>query len=335
MHVDGMNSYPPYFDTIVAGAIGGSTADFLMHSVDTVKTRVQGQPHHRPLKYHSMIQAYKLIWKEEGILRGLYAGVTPAMLGSVPATATYFSIYEFTKRNLTANHVPEVVSHLTAGALGDLIASIFYVPSEVLKTRLQLQGRYNNPHFISGYNYKGTWHATRTIIKYDGFGALFHGFTATILRDVPYSALQFACYEQFKKFAKRQYNGEQLPMAVDLATGSLAGAIAGAITTPLDLMKTLLQTQQNRKKGSTAPPTPSPSGTTPKHYSGIWEGMIWNYKSHGLPGLFRGVGPRVFWTSWQSAAMFVVYEQVLHVEEKLRKQDIWPPTEAVKNHVRL
>lgn len=82
----------------------------------------------------------------------------------VPATATYFSIYEFTKRNLTANHVPEVVSHLTAGALGDLIASIFYVPSEVLKTRLQLQGRYNNPHFISGYNYKGTWHATRTVI---------------------------------------------------------------------------------------------------------------------------------------------------------------------------
>lgn len=151
--------------------------------MDTVKTRVQGQPHHRPLKYHSMVQAYKLIWKEEGIFRGLYAGVTPAMLGSglciwdlvnshqltrgfslVPATATYFSIYEFTKRNLTANHVPEVVSHLTAGALGDLIASIFYVPSEVLKTRLQLQGRYNNPHFISGYNYKGTWHATRTVI---------------------------------------------------------------------------------------------------------------------------------------------------------------------------
>lgn len=141
--------------------------------------------------------------------------------------------------------------------------------------------------------------------------------------------------EQFKKFAKRQYNGEQLPMAVDLATGSLAGALAGAITTPLDLMKTLLQTQQNRKKGSTAPPTPSPSGTAPKHYSGIWEGMIWNYKNHGLPGLFRGVGPRVFWTSWQSAAMFVVYEQVLHVEEKLRKQGNWPPTEVVKNHVSL
>lgn len=130
-----------------------------------------------------MVQAYKLIYREEGILRGLCAGVTPAMLGSskvyskhfvfhektkfmskiVPGTALYFGIYEFTKRNLTANNIPEIVSHLAAGSLGDLAASIVYVPSEVLKTRMQLQGKYNNPHFVSGYNYKGTWHAARTV----------------------------------------------------------------------------------------------------------------------------------------------------------------------------
>lgn len=83
--------------------------------------------------------------------------------GIVPGTALYFGIYEFTKRNLTANNIPEIVSHLAAGSLGDLAASIVYVPSEVLKTRMQLQGKYNNPHFVSGYNYKGTWHAARTV----------------------------------------------------------------------------------------------------------------------------------------------------------------------------
>lgn len=52
-------------------------------SVDTVKTRLQGQPLNRSsIKYHNMVQAYKLIFKEEGVFRGLYAGVTPAMLGS-------------------------------------------------------------------------------------------------------------------------------------------------------------------------------------------------------------------------------------------------------------
>jgi hypothetical protein len=68
------------------------------------------------------------------------------------------------------------------------------VPSEVLKTRMQLQGRYNNPSFISGYNYKNTWHALQMIIKYDGVGALYQGYRATLLRDVPFSALQFAFY---------------------------------------------------------------------------------------------------------------------------------------------
>lgn len=56
-----------------------------------------------------------------------------------------------------------MIAHLAAGSLGDLAASVVYVPSEVLKTRLQLQGRYNNPHFVSGYNYESTWHAAKTV----------------------------------------------------------------------------------------------------------------------------------------------------------------------------
>jgi hypothetical protein len=154
---------------------------------------------------------------------------------------------------------------------------------------------------------------------------LFHGFRATILRDVPYSALQFAFYEQFKKFAKKNYKGEQLPLGIDLLTGSLAGGIAGAVTTPLDVVKTLLQTQPTDTKKFKDAPT--------KHYSGILEGLLWNYKNQGLGGLFRGIGPRVFWTSLQSAIMFVIYEQVLHLEESMRKREEWPPQDVIKKYV--
>ncbi|CAO3697772.1 unnamed protein product [Rhizopus microsporus] len=337
--LDGSSKYPPFFDACIAGGIGGSTADFIMHSVDTVKTRLQGQPHSRIQKYTSMVQAYKTIFKQEGIMRGLYAGVTPAMIGSIPGTTLYFAVYETTKRTLNEAHVPEVLSHLAAGLLGDLAASVIYVPSEVLKTRLQLQGRYNNPHFVSGYNYRNTWHATKMIVKYDGFGALFHGFRATILRDVPYSAIQFACYEQFKKIAQKRY--DQVPMGVDMITGSLAGGIAGAVTTPLDVMKTLLQTQLSGNSGLgsskkkalvTTSATSKPIVVDPpvKHYNGIMEGMVWNYKNQGLAGLFRGIGPRVFWTSLQSAIMFVVYEQVLHLQADLREKGDWPPSKAAE-----
>lgn len=153
-----------------------------------------------------------------------------------------------------------------------------------------------------------------------------------------------ACVEQFKKLAKHTLiePGEQLPILADLTTGSLAGAIAGAITTPLDVIKTLLQTQIKRKRpvaqldphastnvASTIVSASSQTALQPKHYSSIVEGLVWNYKHQGISGLFRGIGPRVFWTSLQSAVMFVIYEQVLHLEERLREKDDWPPGEVL------
>lgn len=126
-----------------------------------------------------------------------------------------------------------------------------------------------------------------------------------------------------------------------MITGSLAGGIAGAVTTPLDVMKTLLQTQLSGNSGSgsskkkalvTTSATSKPIVVDPpvKHYNGIVEGMVWNYKNQGLAGLFRGIGPRVFWTSLQSAIMFVVYEQVLHLQADLREKGDWPPSKAAE-----
>ena len=88
-----------------------------------------------------MLHAYTTIIKQEGIARGLYGGITPAMLGSgninvltlefpcvktihyydkiifflVPATTIYFGTYEFVKRNIIGIGIPNTVVHLIAG----------------------------------------------------------------------------------------------------------------------------------------------------------------------------------------------------------------------------
>lgn len=194
-------------------------------------------------KYFSMGSAYRSIFHEEGLLRGLYAGVTPAILGSIPATAIFFGTYEFSKRNLIDMGTNDTLAPLLAGFVGDFFASAIYVPSEVLKTRLQLQGRYANPHFQSGYNYKGTIDAARTIYRSEGASALFHGYRATICRDLPFSALTFFFYEMFKRRA-REYKGDQdMGLFFETLSGAAAGALAGALTTPLDVIKTRIQTQ--------------------------------------------------------------------------------------------
>ncbi|KAF8968888.1 hypothetical protein BGZ46_010768 [Entomortierella lignicola] len=293
-----------------------------MHSVDTVKTRLQGQPATNSPKYLNMFHAYGTILREEGVFRGLYGGIGPAMAGSLPGTTLYFGTYEFTKRTLTSAGCPDTLAHLAGGSLGDFIASFVYVPSEVLKTRMQLQGRYNNPSFISGYNYKNNRHALKMIVKHDGAGALYQGYRATLLRDVPFSALQFAFYEKFKVEAKRweaRPDG-QMSLPVETACGAVAGGLAGFLTTPLDVMKTLLQTQIKKPSATT-----SSGAVTQKYYVGIWDGLKWNLKHHGvIYGLFRGVGPRVFWTALQSAIMFVFYEQALHFQENMRHTGQWP-----------
>ncbi|KAF9349353.1 hypothetical protein BGX26_012321 [Mortierella sp. AD094] len=320
---------PPYIDVLIAGGMGGTIADFIMHSVDTVKTRLQGQPSANPPKYNNMFHAYSTILREEGVSRGLYSGVAPAMTGSLPGTTLYFGTYEYTKRTLTAAGCPDTLAHLAGGSVGDFFASFIYVPSEVLKTRMQLQGRYNNPSFISGYNYKNTWHALKMIVKYDGVAALYQGYRATLLRDVPFSALQFAFYEKFKLEARRweaRPDG-QMSLHVETACGAVAGGLAGFLTTPLDVMKTLLQTQVKKPSSSIASTVTSTasSGVPQKYYVGIWDGLQWNLKHHGvIGGLFRGVGPRVFWTSLQSALMFVIYEQALHLQDNMRHFGQWP-----------
>ena len=74
---------PPYSHSMLAGGIGGTSGDILMHSLDTVKTRQQGDPHFPP-KYTSLSDSYVKIFRQEGLKRGLYGGFTAAMLGSFP-----------------------------------------------------------------------------------------------------------------------------------------------------------------------------------------------------------------------------------------------------------
>nr|POE75137.1 putative mitochondrial carrier [Quercus suber]POE94784.1 putative mitochondrial carrier [Quercus suber] len=358
---------PPYIHAMLAGGLGGTVGDMLMHSLDTVKTRQQGDPH-MPPKYTSMGNTYYTIFRQEGLWRGLYGGVTPAFLGSFGGTLIFFGCYEWSKRQMIDHGVAPSMAYFASGFVADLAASPLYVPTEVLKTRLQLQGRYNNPFFSSGYNYRSSMHAIRTIYRAEGLSELFSGYKATLSRDLPFSALQFAFYEQEQKLAKQFVGpGKDIGLPLEILTGATAGGMAGIITCPLDVVKTRIQTEldpdvvaaaRNTKKGSKASPsvsasapapapaTPSPSsarrpsptanvtdstpktqrvpistsgpstalkqhGQVPLDTESVIKALRIIYRTEGLAGWFRGVGPRAVWTSVQSGTMLVVYQHLI------------------------
>ena len=354
---------PPYAHAMLAGGLGGTMGDMLMHSMDTVKTRQQGDPH-MPPRYTSMGSTYMTIFRQEGVGRGLYGGVTPAFLGSFAGTFLFFGAYEWSKRFMIDHGVAPTFSYLGAGFFADLVISPLYVPTEVLKTRLQLQGRYNNPFFNSGYNYRSTLHALRTIYRTEGLAEFFSGYKATIFRDLPFSALQFAFYEQEQKFAKKWVGpGNDIGLALEILTGASAGGIAGVLTCPMDVVKTRIQTeldpdvaaaakqkkQEKMEKKAAAKvalsaksllpsnrPSPastaqdahqyqqrktistsSPSTTLKRHghvsldTESVIQALRIIYRTEGLAGWFRGVGPRFVWTGMQSGTMLVVYQKLL------------------------
>ncbi|KAI5357768.1 Putative mitochondrial carrier domain superfamily [Septoria linicola] len=354
--VDHEDYRPPYAHAMLAGGLGGCLGDMLMHSLDTVKTRQQGDPH-MPPKYTSMGNTYWTILKQEGVGRGLYGGVTPAFVGSFVGTVIFFGCYEQSKRAMIDYGINPSVAYFASGWCADLAASPLYVPTEVLKTRLQLQGKHNNPYFTSGYNYRSTMHAFKTIYRMEGWRELFSGYKATLLRDLPFSALQFTFYEQEQRIAKNWVgSGKEIGLPLEILTGATAGGMAGVLTCPMDVVKTRIQTELDpevvaraRAKGAemaamtaTSVPPTSPSqtkhrptttssaptqrrsistsgpGTALKHHGlvplnteSVYEALKTIYRTEGLGGWFRGVGPRGVWTSIQSGTMLVVYQKLL------------------------
>ncbi|RMZ81225.1 hypothetical protein DV737_g2704, partial [Chaetothyriales sp. CBS 132003] len=332
---------PPYLHAMLAGGIGGTSGDILMHSLDTVKTRQQADPHWPP-KYTTLSASYSTIFRQEGVRRGLYGGFTAAMLGSFPGTVIFFGTYEWCKRAMLDRGIMPSVSYLASGFIADLAASVVYVPSEVLKTRLQLQGRYNNPFFYSGYNYRSTWDAARTIAATEGFGALYSGYKATLVRDLPFSALQFAFYEQERRLAIGLAGTPDIGLPLEVLTAVTAGSAAGVLTCPLDVVKTRTQTQisphdhatssqaahmekaaklakshssQSRllHSGPRTVPTTAPAIDT----SSVLTGLRLVYRTEGLAGCFRGVGPRAVWTGVQTGTMLVLYQYLLKYMQAL------------------
>ena len=351
---------PPYVHAMLAGGLGGTMGDMLMHSLDTVKTRQQGDPH-LPPRYTSMGNTYWTILRQEGVMRGLYGGVTPAFWGSFTGTFIFFGAYEWSKRFMIDHGVAPTMAFLSAGFFADLVISPLYVPTEVVKTRLQLQGRYNNPFFSSGYNYRSTMHAVRTIYRTEGLAEFFSGYKATIFRDLPFSALQFAIYEQEQRIAKKWVGpGKDIGLSLEIFTGFSAGGVAGVLTCPMDVVKTRIQTEldpevvaaarqkkkekqekkaasKSGKKATTGTqmqrPTPlpvqlpqqqrhpistsSPSTTLKRHghvsldTESVMKALRIIYRTEGLAGWFRGVGPRFVWTGMQSGTMLVVYQKLL------------------------
>eukprot|EP01040_Poterioochromonas_malhamensis_P003815 gene3815-4075_t len=283
-----------FTNSLLSGGMAGFTVDVLLFPLDTVKTRLQSS------------QGFAA----SGGFKGIYSGLRVAALGSVPGAAFFFSTYETMKHTIPVLHqtfsphsapLPEPVIHMTAAGIGELVACLVRVPTDVVKQRYQAKMIQSN----------SLTEAIATIYRQEGLRKGFYtGYFSTILRELPFSFIQFPLYEWMKKVIERSIlDNERKVRSYEAAVcGSISGGIAAALTTPLDVIKTRLMLGKDK-------------------HGVAYNGMVDTIRRISLEAndvstsststplqrqvrvFFAGLGPRVMWISIGGFIFFGAYEQ--------------------------
>lgn len=133
----------------------------------------------------------------------------------------------------------------------------------------------------------------RRTVSSEGFFGLYRGFFSTVMREIPFSLVQFPIWEYLKR-SWSEHQGSPVQPWQSSVCGALAGGIAAATTTPLDVAKTRIMLAKSNSELSKGR---------------ILHALSCVYKQRGLAGLFAGVVPRTLWISFGGAIFLGVYDK--------------------------
>lgn len=141
--------------------------------------------------------------------------------------------------------------------------------------------------------YRSLSDCARYVYRTEGISAFYISYPTTLSMTIPFTALQFLAYESISTFINpsKTYN----PFT-HCSAGALAGGFAAALTTPMDVVKTILNT-----RGTANDPEV-------RKVNGFMDGARLLYKKEGYGGFFKGVRPRVVTTMPSTAICWSAYE---------------------------
>ncbi|XP_059435744.1 folate transporter 1, chloroplastic isoform X2 [Corylus avellana] len=302
------------WENATAGAVAGFATVAVMHPLDVVRTRFQvndGRVSNLP-SYKNTANAIFTIARLEG-LRGLYAGFYPAVLGSTVSWGLYFFFYDRAKQRYSKNKGEKLSpgEHLASAAEAGALVCFCTNPIWLVKTRLQLQTplHQTRPYF-------GLYDALRTIIREEGWSALYKGIVPGLFL-VSHGAIQFTAYEELRKVIvdfkskgskKDSESDDKLLKSVDYAVlGSSSKIAAILLTYPFQVVRARLQQR--------------PSSDGIPRYMDSWHVVKETARFEGVRGFYKGITPNLLKNVPAASITFIVYENVLKLLKSARRTD--------------
>ncbi|OAF71002.1 Solute carrier family 25 member 40 [Intoshia linei] len=256
-----------------------STRYFYSFMNETFKPRIICVHHYIKPKELNLAKFVSKLIHTEGF-PSLWSGFRLTVFMILPSSVIYLTTYEqLLKRmkKMNSNNFTSLYP-IFAGTCARVLSVSCTSPFDLIRTRLQSSTL--NLSYVVGQIFK----------DYNKIGLASHyrGFKATLLRDVPFSAIYWYLIEQYR--FKMSKSVGQLDFKQNFVAGFFSGAIASVVTLPFDIIKTHNQIDPEYKSKS------------------IMKQFKQLYLNNGLKSLSVGMIPRLIKTAPSCAILISTYE---------------------------
>lgn len=180
-----------------------------------------------------------------------------------------------------------------AGAISGSFARVVSQPLDVLKIRFQLQLEPISKK-ADGARYYGMWQAMRTIIRDEGWQALWKGHVPAQALSILYGMVQYSSFEVLTKAAWLALPPEMTTTEWRPLTHTFCGGMSGCFACfcihPIDVLRTRFVAQGE-----------------PKIYTGLVDACRQMLAHEGAPGFYKGLTPALIQIFPQMGLQFGFY----------------------------
>ncbi|KIY47030.1 mitochondrial carrier [Fistulina hepatica ATCC 64428] len=185
---------PATIAPLVSGIVARSSIATIASPLELLRTNLQSTPLHpdHPHTLRSVIVSLRQCVHEQG-LSCLWRGVIPTLWRDVPFSGIYWAGYESIKKRLNRRGHQGAGVAFVSGASSGILAALITTPFDVLKTRRQALIMSHSRGPIS------TLPLLATILREEGYTALFAGLMPRIVKIAPACGIMIASFEGIGK----------------------------------------------------------------------------------------------------------------------------------------